>query len=236
METRLMRHSYYTVVFLLGVTLSLIVVPSLVLTTKSQLVFAQPSSTETAGKRPNILVIMGDDFGYSDIGAFGGEILTPNLDTLAKDGKILTNYHTMATCSPARLAFLTGVDNHIGSVGTMYENIAIAPNQVGKPGYETFINNKVVTIAELLKDVGYHTLMSGKWHLSGKGFQNGSSPSDRGFEDVFTLLQSGANHFNADIYQAGGNTTFMRDDKIVPRPDNGTFSNDLYTDIMLDYA
>ena len=191
-----------------------------------------PTTSDSGGKRPNILVLMGDDFGYSDIGPFGSEIATPNLDTLAKDGKILTNYHTNSVCSPARVAFLTGVDNHIGGVGTMYENIA--PNQVGKPGYETYINNRVVTVEELLRDSGYHTMMSGKWHLSGHGLQNGSSPYQRGFEDVFTLLAGGAQHFNGGSEEAGGNPLFMRNDKIVPRPDNGTYSNDLYTNIMLE--
>jgi arylsulfatase A-like enzyme len=191
-------------------------------------VYAQTPTNQ----RPNILAIMGDDLGFSDIGAFGSEISTPNLDTLAKDGKILSNYHTDPVCSPARVAFLTGIDNHIGGIGTMYENIA--PNQVGKPGYETYINNKVVTVAELLRDAGYHTLMSGKWHLSGSGLKNDTSTFDRGFEDVFTLLQSGAQHFNGDIYYAGGHETFMHNDKIVPRPDNGTYSNDIYTNIMLD--
>jgi arylsulfatase A-like enzyme len=191
-------------------------------------VYAQTPTSQ----RPNILVIMGDDFGYSDIGPFGSEITTPNLDTLAKDGKILTNYHTNSVCSPARVAFLTGVDNHIGGIGTMYENIA--PNQVGKPGYETYINNRVVTVEELLKESGYHTMMSGKWHLSGHGLQNGSSPYQRGFEDVFTLLAGGAQHFNGGPEQSGGPPLFMRNDKIVPRPDNGTYSNDLYTNIMLE--
>jgi arylsulfatase A-like enzyme len=194
--------------------------------------FGNAYAQSPTSKRPNILVLMGDDFGYSDIGSFGSEITTPNLDTLAKDGKILTNYHTNSVCSPARVAFLTGVDNHIGGVGTMAENIA--PNQIGKPGYETYINNRVVTVEELLKDSGYHTMMSGKWHLSGNGLQNGSSPYQRGFEDVFTLLAGGAQHFNGGSEEAGGNPLFMRNDKIVPRPDNGTYSNDLYTNIMLD--
>jgi arylsulfatase A-like enzyme len=116
--------------------------------------------------KPNFLVIVGDDFGYSDIGAFGSEISTPNLDAIAKGGKVLTNYHTAPTCSPARVALLTGVDWHVGGIGTMYE--LIADNQVGKPGYETYINDRVVTVAELLKDAGYNTMMSGKWHLSGQ--------------------------------------------------------------------
>jgi hypothetical protein len=77
------------------------------------LIYAQ---APVADNRPNFLLIMGDDFGYSDIGAFGSEISTPNLDALAKDGKVLTNYHTAPTCSPARVAFLTGVDWHIGGI------------------------------------------------------------------------------------------------------------------------
>jgi len=114
------------------------------------------AATPAQGKRPNFLVIVGDDFGYSDIGPYGSEVSTPNLDMVAKDGKILTDYHTAPTCSPARVALLTGVDWHIGGIGTMYE--LIAPNQVGKPGYETYINNKVVTAEELLRDAGYNTV------------------------------------------------------------------------------
>ena len=229
----LLSSSYFlSVMFVLALTLSLTAAPSLIPTAKSQFAFGQPTAIDAGDKRPNILVIMGDDFGYSDIGPFGSEITTPNLNTLAKDGKILTNYHTNTVCSPARVAFLTGVDNHIGGIGTMYENIA--PNQVGKPGYETHINNRVVTVQELLKDSGYHTMMSGKWHLSGHGEPNGSSPHDRGFEDVFTMLAGGAQHYNGDAEEAGGNPLFMRNDKIVPRPDNGTYSNELYTNIMLE--
>jgi arylsulfatase A-like enzyme len=189
-------------------------------------------SQSPRSERPNILVIMGDDLGFSDIGSFGSEISTPNLDQLAKEGKILTNYHTNPVCSPARVSFLTGVDNHIGGIGTMYENIA--PNQEGKPGYETWINNRVVTVPELLRDSDYDTLMSGKWHLSGSGWQNGTTPYDRGFEDVFVLLESGSQHFNGDPYYAGGHSTFLNNNTQVPRPYNGTYSNDIYTNIMLD--
>ena len=156
-------------------------------------VYAQNSEN-----KPNFLVIVGDDFGYSDIGAFGSEISTPNLDAIAKDGKVLTNYHTAPTCSPARVALLTGVDWHVGGIGTMYE--LIADNQVGQPGYETYINDRVVTVAELLKDAGYNTMMSGKWHLSGHGYQPGTSPYERGFSNVLTLLEDGSNHFNSAEY------------------------------------
>jgi arylsulfatase len=183
--------------------------------------------------RPNILVIMGDDFGFSDLGIFGSEISTPNLDQLGREGKILTNYYTHPVCSPARSTFLTGVDNHIAGIGTMFENIA--PNQVNKTGYETFITDRVVTVAELLRDAGYDTLLSGKWHLSGKGYHEGTGPADRGFDQSFTLLESGANHFTYDPYYPGGVTTFIENGKIVEKPNGTQFSNEFYTDKMIDF-
>jgi arylsulfatase A-like enzyme len=196
-------------------------------------VFAQTSVTSEEGQRPNILLIVGDDFGFSDIGPFGSEISTPNLDALANEGKILTNYHTAPTCSPARAGLLTGVDWHIGGIGTMYE--LIAQNQIGQPGYETYINNKVVTVAELLGNAGYHTLMSGKWHLSGQGTnQPNSFPYARGFDHVFSLLGDGGNHFNDSPILPGLNQRFVENNTIVNRPGNNTvFSNDLYTDKMI---
>jgi arylsulfatase A-like enzyme len=218
----------FIVIFIL--VLSMAFIPSMPSSMKEA--FGQASTAGTTSSPPNILFIMGDDLGFSDIGSFGSEIATPNLDAIAAEGKILTNYHTNPVCSPARVSALTGVDNHIGGIGTMYENMA--PNQVGKPGYETYINDKVVTIAELLRDAGYHTLMSGKWHLSGEGDQNGTSPNERGFENVFTVLGSGAQHYSGGVYYAGGHPLFMANDTIVERPDNGTYSNKLYTDIMLD--
>ena len=186
-----------------------------------------------ADNRPNFLVIVGDDFGYSDIGSFGSEISTPNLDAIAKDGKVLTDYHTAPTCSPARVSLLTGVDWHVGGIGTMYE--LIADNQVGKPGYETYINDNVVTVAELLRDAGYNTMQSGKWHLSGHGYQNGTSPYERGFSNAFTLLEDGSNHYSDAEYVPGWSVTFMENKTKVERPGNGTlFSNTLYTDKLLE--
>ena len=121
----------YSVAFLivLGLTLSLTATPSML-----NFAYSQPAGGEGEQKRPNILLIMGDDFGFSDIGSFGSEISTPNLDSIAEEGKILINYHTHPTCSPARSTLLTGIDNHIVGFGTMHE--FLAPNQVGKPGYE----------------------------------------------------------------------------------------------------
>ena len=197
-------------------------------------VFGQDDNNSTADiSKPNILVIMGDDFGFSDLGVFGSEISTPNLDQLGKEGKILTNYYTYPVCSPARSTFLTGVDNHIAGIGTMFENIA--PNQVNKTGYETFITDRVVSVAELLRDAGYDTLLSGKWHLSGKGYHEGTGPADRGFDQSFTLLESGANHFTYGPYYPGGKATFIDNGKIVEKPNGTQFSNEFYTDKMIDF-
>ena len=96
--------------FTIVLTLSLTATPSLISTTRTQFALAQPLAMDSSGKRPNFLVIVGDDLGYSDIGSFGSEISTPNLDAIAKDGNVLTDYHTAPTCSPARVSLLTGVD------------------------------------------------------------------------------------------------------------------------------
>lgn len=105
---------------------------------------------------------------------------------------------------------------------------------MGKPGYEGYINHRVVTVAELLRDVGYNTMMAGKWHLSGHGYHNGTTLYDRGFQDSFSLLQGGGNHFNPEPEKVGEMMTFVHNNAIVLRPDNTTYSADLYTNILID--
>ena len=116
-----------------------------------------------ADTRPNILLIVADDLGYSDLGAFGGEIATPNLDALAAQGTRFANFHVAASCAPTRSMLMTGVDNHRNGVGNMPETIPLSHE--GQPGYEGVLNDRVVTVASLLRDSGYHTYVSGKWHL-----------------------------------------------------------------------
>ena len=121
-------------------------------------VLAAPPKT-----RPNIVVMLADDWGFSDVGSFGGEIATPAIDALAKQGMRFSNFHVAASCSPTRAMLLTGVDNHRNGVGNMRESIPQA--HVGKPGYLSVLDTNVVTVANLLRDSGYHTYASGKWHV-----------------------------------------------------------------------
>lgn len=145
---------------------------------------------DAVAQRPNFLIIVADDLGFSDVGAFGGEIATPNLDRLANGGVRFTNFYTAATCSPTRAMLMSGVDHHRAGLGTMNE--LITDEQRGHPGYEGYLNQRVVTLAELLRDSGYSTLMSGKWHLGETVEQD---PSNRGFERSFALEEAGHDHF-----------------------------------------
>ena len=111
----------------------------------------------------NILLIVVDDMGFADLGSFGSEIETPNLDRLAYEGIRLTNFQAASTCSVTRSMLLTGVDAHLAGLGNMLEELS--PNQKGQPGYEGHLNDRVVSVANLLLDAGYRTYLSGKWHL-----------------------------------------------------------------------
>ncbi len=148
---------------------------------------AQPAPTA----RPNILLIVADDLGYSDLGAFGGEITTPNLDALVRDGLQLTNFHVAPTCSPTRAMLITGVDNHRAGLGSMAEEMLA--EQRGQPGYEGYLTDNIPSFPALLQKAGYGTYMAGKWHL---GTAPGTLPAARGFERSFALLGGGASHFD----------------------------------------
>jgi arylsulfatase A-like enzyme len=153
-------------------------------------------ATAAYAKRPNILVILADDLGFSDIAPYGSEISTPNLSALAGQGLRFSNYHTSASCAPTRAMLMTGVDSHLAGVGNIFE--ALTPAQEGSPYYRGSLNHNVVTIASLLKDSGYHTYMSGKWHL---GYKDKSlRPINRGFEQTVMMPFSGADNWSNKSY------------------------------------
>ncbi|KAF1966596.1 alkaline phosphatase-like protein [Bimuria novae-zelandiae CBS 107.79] len=114
-------------------------------------------------KRPNFLVIVADDLGYSDIGCFGGEISTPNLDRLSHTGVRLSNSHTTSACSPTRSMLMSGTYNHIAGLGEMVEHMAKDVDYASEPGYEGYLNFLVVALSEVLQGAGYKNIMSGKW-------------------------------------------------------------------------
>lgn len=188
--------------------------------------------------RPNFLVIVADDLGFSDLGAFGGEIATPNLDALATAGLRLTDFHTAPTCSPTRSMLLTGTDHHIAGIGSMAE--AIAPEQIGKPGYEGYLNDRVVALPELLREAGYQTLMSGKWHL---GLTAELAPHARGFERSFALLPGAANHYGFEPpydettppVLKGTPALYIEDDQFIEQLPEDFYSSDAFGDKLLQY-
>jgi len=192
---------------------------------------AASPSTVSPGKRPNIVIILGDDLGFSDLGSFGGEIKTPNLDSLAKAGVRCTQFYTHATCSPTRSMLLTGVDTHLNGLGNMDE--WTAPNQWGVDGYEGYLNNRVETLPQLLKDAGYHTYMAGKWHMGKAPHQ---IPAARGFERDFTLLDGAGSYWDmANFTAATPVSTFTEDGRYLKKLPKNYYATKTYTDKIISY-
>lgn len=149
------------------------------------------ATSTAAAKQPNILLVMADDMGWTDLGAFGSEIRTPQLDELARLGVKFTDFHVSVSCSPTRPMLLSGTDNHLAGLGNMGE--MLAPVQRGKPGYEGYLNDRVISLAEVFRTAGYHTYMAGKWHL---GHDPEQYPSARGFERSLSMLYGGASYWD----------------------------------------
>ena len=186
---------------------------------------------QAQGKRPNIVIILGDDLGFADMGAFGGEIKTPNLDSLAKEGVRFGNFYTHASCSPTRSILLSGVDTHLNGLGNMDE--WTAPNQRGLDGYEGYLNDRVVTLPQLLKDAGYHTYMVGKWHM---GKAPGQIPAARGFERDFSLLDGAGSYWDMTNFTAASpKSVFTEDGRYLTRLPKGYYATKTYTDKLIGF-
>lgn len=152
----------------------------------------------TAQQKPNIIVILADDMGFSDLGAYGGEVNTPNIDRLAQHGLRYKQFYNAARCCPTRASLMTGLYPHQAGMGWM------AAADLGTPAYQDDLNKKSVTIAEVMRTAGYATYMTGKWHLTNErkidGLVEESWPKQRGFDRYFGIIPGGANYFTPVIY------------------------------------
>lgn len=179
--------------------------------------------------RPNIIVIMADDMGYSDIGCYGSEIPTPNIDKLANNGIRFTQFYNSARCCPTRASLLTGLHPHQTGIGHMTEEPA-NPNafNYGTQGYQGYLNKNCVTAAEVLGTSGYHTYMTGKWHLGMHGQEKW--PLQRGFEKYYGILAGAASYFKPQ----GGRGLTYNNKNLLP-PGGNYYTTDAFTDSAIAF-
>lgn len=191
-------------------------------TTADTLDAAQPA------RQPNILLIVADDLGYADLGYLGSEIPTPNLDMLAANGMLLTDFHSSLTCGPTRSMLMSGTDNHLAGVGV--QSAPSRPEHMNQPNYLGYLTFRVASLAELLRDAGYNTYMTGKWHL-GMDVENG--PRARGFKKNFISLD-GAAHLGPWDWRGPQNANYRDGDELV-QVDEDWYTTRDYTAKMLQY-
>ncbi len=175
-------------------------------------------------EKPNIVIILADDLGFSDLGCYGSEIPTPNLDKLAKEGLKMTQFYNAGRCCPSRASLLTGLYPHQAGIGDMLQ-------YKGSPAYQGYLSDSSVTIAQLLKEGGYTTITSGKWHV---GLDSSAWACKRGFDKSFTLMNNGANYFNSEpLYNDGRKVTFMKDCREVVQEDTNYYLTQAFTDFAV---
>jgi arylsulfatase len=184
-------------------------------------ILAQSKNTT---KRPNIVLILADDMGYSDIGCFGANTQTPVLDQMATSGLTMTHFYNASRCCPTRASLLTGLAQHQAGVGDMV-------NTRPEPAYQGYLNNQCVTIAEALKAGGYATYMTGKWHL-GQAKENW--PTRRGFDHYFGLIDGANSYFDNRPYRPNQKLTIALDEQEY-KPGKDYYSTDAYTQFAIQF-
>jgi arylsulfatase len=177
--------------------------------------------------RQNILLIVADDLGYADLGAYGSEIHTPNIDALASEGVILSQFHTAPLCAPTRAMLLSGNNNHVAGMGRQG---GLGDLAVSIPGYEAHLADRVAPMPRLLREAGYHTYTAGKWHL-GTAPEHG--PTAAGFERSFNLLHGAGSHYGSTGFFEGG-SVYSEDGSEVDYPE-GQYSTELFTDRLIEF-
>lgn len=181
--------------------------------------------------KPNIVVLVADDWGYTDVGAFGGEIATPNLDELARRGVRFSNFHVAASCSPTRAMLLTGVDNHRNGHGNLRETMPSA--HLGQPGYQATLTPNVVTVATLLQAGGYRTSVAGKWNV---GNEARNLPNQRGFDRSFVMGDTGSDNWEPEKrYLPHAAKVHWFEDGQAPVLPKQFYSSTFFVDKTLEY-
>jgi arylsulfatase A-like enzyme len=173
--------------------------------------------------RPNIIIILADDMGYSDLGCTGAEIETPNLDRMAREGALFTHFYNTSRCCPSRTSLLTGQYQWDAGMGHM------DTSKSSFPEYQGFINDHSVTIAEVLRDHGYQTFMSGKWHVGSR--ERFMWPDYRGFEQFYGVPNGGGIYFYPSKYW--DRPVFWNGEQV--HPDDSWYSTDAFTEYAIDY-
>lgn len=189
-------------------------------------VLISPAFAAESPAKPNIIVILVDDMGFSDIGCYGSEIHTPNLDALAAKGLRFTQFYNTARCCPTRASLMTGLYPHQAGMGGMTRDS-------GLDGYRGDLNNQCVTLAEVLRTAGYATYMTGKWHLT--KFTHDNTPPEhqlnwplqRGFDHYFGILAGAADYFHPK--------TLTHDNTQLPEPKDGFYTTDAFVGNALQF-
>ena len=202
----------------------------LVLIVSISLVQCEPNKVEDQeSDRPNIIIILADDMGYSDLAPYGGEINTPNLTSLAKNGMKFTQFYNAARCCPTRASLLTGNYPHETGIGHMTNPPSdVNGHNYGVPEYQGKLNSNVVTISEVLRQAGYATLMSGKWHLS--FFDKNQWPLQRGFDKFYGFIAGAGNYFKPEAPRF----IFEGNEKIDIKDEN-FYTTDVFTDKAIEF-
>ncbi len=183
-------------------------------------------SADKAAVKPNIILIMADDMGYSDIGCFGSEISTPNLDRLAEQGIRMTQFYNASRSCPTRASLLTGLYQHQAGVGDMVSDL-------GWPSYQGYLNDQCVTLAEALRLAGYNTYMSGKWHVGARAEVH---PVKRGFDRYFGLIDGAGSYFERKAYRVNQQPPrWMLDTLDYDPPETGFYMTDAITDYAISF-
>ena len=191
---------------------------------------AKAYAAGTSAPRPNVVVILADDAGLMDFGAYGGEANTPNIDALAERGAMFTQFRASPLCSPSRAMLLTGMDNHLTGFATIPE--VLPSEQRGKPGYSMTLEPGVLTLADRLRPLGYRTLMVGKWHL---GEEAGEMPQAHGFDRSFALAASGADNWEKRPYIPYYKDAPWYEDGFEADLPDDFYSSKFIVDKMIDY-